>query len=408
MQPLLDGPRASLTTKAVKRLLQSHDAIRITFGADGLDGSFGTVADLSPYLASGSQIISDVSAQINRTGSFTVSGDVVETQWNWLSGYLKPWMELTNQINGDVARFYLGVYVLTSPQRQMGTTPAEFIFQGYDLKYRLAQDIGDSFEVQLGADPVQAAAALIARAIPGSTTISSGNGQPLTNRLSWPLDAARPHTYLEIIETLLASTGYRKLWVDWNGAFRIEPYVNLASATSEWTLDTEATDAIVAADRKQDVDIFNVPNWFRFVQANAGDTPVEGQTMITWLDNSNSDPGSILNRGYQIRHVEQVASTTPGDLAAVVSRRVADMISPGETFQITMQPFPIMWHFDVVDYIDPSLQASLPASVLGQRKLVSTQWTLPLGGDGDMSVTLQTISDQDSDSALADIVQSGG
>jgi hypothetical protein len=320
---------------------------------------------------------------------------VTTTGWSYLSGFVKPYMDIIDVATNIKARFHLGVYTLTTPTRTLGTLPATLQFQGYDLVYLLRQEVGDSYQVLAGTDPAQAAADVIGLAIPEVTITVTPSGSLLPRTLAWPFDASQPTTFLDIVQTLLASIGYREVWVDWDGVFRIEPFKDLQQEEFEWTFDTDADDSIVAKENTtQDIDIFNVPNWWRFVMANLTDVAVEGVSQFTWTDSAPGNPGSTANRGRLIRHIEMVTAPSYTDLTTYGQRVIAASLQPGETFTVTTQPFPLAWHLDVIHFLSPSLAAALPLAPGGTRRVVSATWTLPLDGQSDMEWTWQTITDQ--------------
>lgn len=394
MQPLLEGSRRSLTEDAVRGLLQSHSTIQITYGAEALDSDFTVVADIAGYLTEGSYISSDATATVHRTCNLNIDADVVDSGWSYLSGFVRPYQTITDVATGVSAKFNLGVYTLTTPSRVLGTSPATLTFQGYDLCYLLRQEVGDSYEVPAGTDPAQAAADVIGLAIPEVEVLVVPSGSTLPTQLTWPFDASQPTTFLDIIRTLLASVGYREVWVDWNGTFRIEPFIDLQQESFEWTFNMADDDNIVADDTTQDIDIYNVPNWWRFVMADLADTPVEGVSQFTWTDSSPSNPGSTYNRGRVIRHIETVSAATYDDLTTYGQRVIAATMSPGETFTAKTQPFPLAWHLDVIHFQSASLDTALPLTPGGSRRVVSVTWKLPLDGQSDMEWTWQTITDQ--------------
>jgi hypothetical protein len=393
VQPLLDGPRASLTEAAVKGLLQSHSSIQVTYGADGLDGSFRTIADLSAYVSAGT-ITSDISSTVQRTLGINIDSDATSSGWNYLSGFVKPYTTFTDMATGVSARFNLGVYTLTTPLRPLGGSPSTLQFQGYDLIYLLRQQVGDTYEVAAGSDPAAAAAQVIGLAIPEVTVLTVGSATVLPNRLTWPFNPAHPTTFLDIVQVLLGSIGYREVWVDWEGRFRIEPFIDMQQTEFEWTFDMNADDNIVAEEVTQEVDVYDVPNWWRFVMNDLIDTPVEGVSQFTWQDTSPANPGSTMNRGRLIRHIESVSVATYSDLVTYGQRVIAASMSPGETFTVKTQPFPLAWHMDTIHFLSPALAASLPSTPGGTRRVLAATWKLDITGQTDMEWTWQTITDQ--------------
>jgi hypothetical protein len=142
------------------------------------------------------------------------------------------------------------------------------------------------------------------------------------------------------------------------------------------------------------VDVYDVPNWFRFVMADQTATPVEGTSQFTWIDSSPLNPGSTYNRGRTIRYIEAVTANTYDDLTNYAQRKIVDLLSPGEQFAATTQPFPLAWHLDVIQFLDDNLDVALPSSPGGERRVVAVGWSLPLDGNSDMTWTWQTVTDQ--------------
>lgn len=401
MQPLLDGVRAGLTGSKVVALLQSQSAIQISYGALGLNQDFDFVADLAGYMTAGSQITSSSLATIHRTCTLNIDSDVSDV-WNYMSGFIQPYMIFTDMATGYAAQFNLGVYTLTTPAVGLATSPSIASFTGYDLIYLLQQQIGDSYQVPVGSDPAQAAAECIDRAIPGAGVSFSASDELTLKPLTFPFDPSKPWTYLDVVNTLLNSIGYRQIWVDWEGIFRIEPFEDPQEENAEWVFSLVDENVIVGEDRAQSVDLFDVPNWFRFVMGNLTTPAVEGVSMFTFQDSSATNAGSTLNRGRLVRHIESVTATSYLALVQYAKKVIAKMLKPSETFSMSTQPFPMAWHMDIVAYIDPNLGPVAPA-YSHERHTLALDWSLPLDGRTDMTWTLQTITDQTVEQILTSI-----
>lgn len=394
MQPVLTGPRLLKPEAVVRELLQSHRTLQIQYGADALDSDFNVVADISEYMTEGSTITSNLNSSIHRVCALSIDSDATSTGWSYLSGFVRPFMVLRDPESGDEARFNLGVYTLPSPSVPLGVSPATIDFAGYDLIYLLKQPIGDSFYVPAGAEPIISAATAIGLAIPNASVDWEPSDVTLPKAMVWPFDPENPTTWYEVVTTLLNSVAYTPVWVDWEGHFQLRPFVDLQKAAVEWTFDLEASDNIVSEERSQEVDLFAVPNWWRFVVADLDDSPVEGVTQFTWEDTSAANPGSLPNRKRRIKHIEAVPAANFERLRTYSERRIAATLAPGETFDVTTQPFPLAWHLDVIDYRDPNLGPSLPQGLPGRRKVVAVEWVLPLDGQTDMTWVWRTISEQ--------------
>ncbi|MGE5612674.1 MAG: hypothetical protein ACM3UO_00165 [Bacillota bacterium] len=393
MQPLNEGIRGGLTKEQVRRLLQSTDDLEITYGADGLNRDLQFKADLTPYMSTGSSITSDTTAVIHRTCQFVIDSSCIDV-WNYHSGFVRPWQRFTNPITGDSAQFNLGVFTLPTAPNDLSTLPSILTFTGYDLNYFLQQEIGESYEVPRGVDPVAAAAQAIALACPGAFVDWTPSNQTTPTTLTWPFNGSTSNTtWLQVITTLLHSVGYRAAWVDWNGTFRLEPYRDAQTVPAEWTFDLTSPINIIGEQRQQTQDLFSVPNWWRFVMANQTSTPVEGTSQYTYTDDSAQNPGSTRNRGRLVKYTESVNVTNFAALKAYALKKVTADLKPSETIVGTIQPFPLLWHFDVVEYNDPNL-SNVTLNGATNRRMVVTKWTLPLDGQTDEQITMQTVTDQ--------------
>jgi len=399
MQPLNYPPRADIDPTALRALIQGQSALQIGYGAVGYDKNFIAVGDISQYMTVGSTIHSDITSTIHRTCNLNIDSDVAD-KWDYLSGYIKPYQTFTDPLTGLSAQFNLGMYTLTTPDDDISVRPSTLQFSGYDLIYLLQQPIGDTYEVPKGVDPAQAAAEAIALAAPGATVLATPSTSLTATQLTWAFDASQPATWYDVVNSLLAAIGYRQVWVDWDGAFRIEPFVDPAQAQYEWTFDLNSPVNIISTDRTRQSDLFDVPNWWRFVFENLPDTPVEGTTQLTYVDNDPTNPGSYANRGRYVRYIEAVAGTVNADdtetydysaLQQYAMRTVSDSLVPGEVFALTSQPFPLAWHLDIIQYFDPNLADILPAQSTS-RRILATQWEMALDGLTDMSWTWQTVN----------------
>lgn len=403
MQPLTGDTRSDLTEKQVSKLLQSDSALEISYGAYGLGPDFGHIADISKYIGNSSSITSDIGAKTQRSCNLSIDSDVTDVGWDYLSGFILPFMTLKDPSTDVKAEFHLGVYTLTTPDRDLGVEPATLSFSGYDLIYLLRQEVGDSYEVEAGSDPAQAAARAIGIAIPGVTVLVTPSETTTNTQMSWPFDAENPTTYLDIVQKLLSSIGFRRVWVDWDGKFRIEPYTDLKLAPIEWVFNIGDVNNIVSNDRKQSIDLYNIPNWFRFVMEDLPDLPAEGETMFTYEDSSIENPGSTANRGgRRVKKIESVAATSYNSLVIYAQNKIDDLLSPSEQFSVKTQPFPLAWHMDIIKYMDPSLDKSLPLELSGERRVIALKWSLPLDGMSDMQWTWQTITDETAQLGLAE------
>lgn len=389
MQPLLDPPRGGLSEDAVRGLLQSDTVVQVEYGCEWLNHNLALVEDITDSMLPGSTISSDIYATIHRSCSLVFSSDA---PFDYATDFVKPYMVLRNPDTGVSARFNLGVYTLENPDFDNSVLPSSMTYNGMDLLHFLDQPIGDSFEVAVGSDPISVAANLITSVVPGADVDYVLSGVPTTQIYTWAY-SDNP-TYLGVVNDLMALVGYLGVWVDWDGVFRLGPYVPPSSGTVEWVFDFEADDNIVAEDRTSQQTFFDVPNWWRFTISNLTDSPVEGVSMLTYVDNDPTNPGSYPNRGRYIKRVVSVDAASYDALVALAIVTIAADLSPAETFAVKTSPFPLAWHRDLIRMVDPNL-ANIPPSNSSIRRVLARSWELSLDGSDDMSWSWETIASTD-------------
>jgi hypothetical protein len=386
MQGATEGDRGSLTLQQIQHLLTTSPSVRIEAGAAVLDTNLTEVRDLTSFLLPGSFVTSDWNQTIHRTCSlnFALTADVAP------GDKVRPWIRLTDNDTGVTARFNLGLYVLTSPTPDLGTDEPIGTFTGYDLLQLLNQPIADTYELLAGQDPVAAAATLITSVIPWAEVLYSylNDVVPTTSvTYSWPLDGTT--TYLQIVNGLLGLAGYLPVYADWNGLFRFDYYVSPVAQPVEWVFDMTSPNNTVDEDHTSDQDLFGVPNWWRFVMNNLSAAPVEGTTQFTFTDQTSPITG-LDARGYQVNSVQFVDANDYPSLVLIAAQTIERDLFPAETFNLRIFPLPLLWHRDIVQFIDLRLN-QLPNSTGASRFCMVTNWNLPLDGQ-DQTVTLQTIS----------------
>lgn len=375
MQQLTAAPRDNLTDDQVTSILQS-DALSVDYGVERLDGNDAWVEDISTDVTGG---------EVDRSNFANIHGSCklnISRALQWGAVRARPYMLLTGA--GLTARFNLGVYILTTPDRPVGQTPATYAAVGYDKLYLLSQEIGDGYSVATGAVVLDQVRALITASGAGGSVLldSSANAATLTSDMVWTLDANSPPTYLRVINDLLATISYRGMWVDQDGAFRSEPYVTPADRAIEYTFTAgDPNLSLVGVNRTQNQDLFPVPNWWRFIRRGLTVPPTEGAGQYT-VQTVASDPTSAASLGYFKRSVVFFDAVDEASLQAQGDRQVATDRQVTQMLKLTTAPFPLAGHFDVYQYVD---------AALGTLKVQESSWTLPLDGT-DMTRAWQVVS----------------
>lgn len=389
MQNLTAPPRDAFTAAQVTALLVAPD-LSVGFGCELLSPSLALVEDISADVSGGS-VKRDNLANAHGTCDLSISRVLA-----WGRDRVRPFMLLSSATAGVTsARFNLGVYLpTTTPDTPLGESPITYKVTGFDQLHLLQDNIGDSYPVAAGTVVLtEVRAALIAAGITAPVLLdSSGINSVLATDLPFPLTSSESPTWIKVINDLLAAISYRGIWCDENGAFRSEPLVNPAQRPSEWTFKVgDLLTGVVSADRNVVADLWNAPNWWRFVANGLTVEPVEIVTYPSMssnngqytVENLTTGPSSQASVGRVIHApvvfldaVDDTSLKAQGDALVAAAQRTTEVIS------LKLSPFPIAGHFDVVTYSDVALGAD--------RKAQCRSWDLPLDGS-DATYILETI-----------------
>jgi hypothetical protein len=349
-------------------------SLETSFGVELLDPSLKLISDISADVAAdGAKVSRNSLADIHATCELTISRTLA-----WGYDRLRPY----TVVNG--VRKNQGVYVPTSPEREIGETPESHAVVGYDQMMLLGSTTGDTYAVQVGYPVLASVRGFVAAAGVLAPVLldSTAEGAVLVTEMIWPTTSSEAPTWLGICNDLLAAVGYRGLWADWNGNLRSGPYVLPELRASEFRLDVgNLKEGIVSEPRKVANDVFGLPNWMRVVRNGMTTAPVELNGWHT-MANSVNGPSSFASLGRWVRApavyldaVSQADLVTQGERLFAAATRASEVL----TFQTSFLPY---WHADVLTYADAALGTD--------RKVLVRSWVLPLAG-GDMDVVAETI-----------------
>lgn len=373
MQPRTAAPREHLTASQVDALL-TGPSLRVSPGLEVVDESGTVLEDVSDRLVAGS---------VSHSNYATIHGTcklrLLAPPLAWQSARVRPFLTLTSQ--GVEARFDLGVYLTSTPRRQVDAAPETFEVEGYGLLSILDTLTGTTYRVAAGTNVVAAVQAILDDHGAGTPHFIEQDDEVLASDRIYPLDEET--TWLRVVNDLLASIGYRGLFEDWTGRYRSEPYRAPASQAPEWVYGTDERTTILHPERAQEADYFDAPNRWVFVRQDPGDGVAEPSTPDVYeVTNQTDGPTSIGARGRTITRVEFLDVTSS---AALVSRGDAVVAADKRldaTFDVVADPNPLHWHFDVVSLDDPEFGAPV--------KAVVQEWDLDLSGS-KTSLTLRKV-----------------
>lgn len=344
--------------------------LQVAFGAELLDANDVLIEDISDDLMGG-EVEHQNYADIHGTCRLLLSRALV-----WSTARVRPYQTLSGA--GYTKTWPLGVYLLTTPETVLGSTPITYEVSGYDKLHLLQRPVGDTYVVEAGTGYLAAVrAAIIASGATPTTVLldSTAEGTVLPAPMVWVLDPEELTSYLTVINDLLAAVGYRGLYADANGVYCSEPYQSPLVRTPTWTLDLTDQSTVIVADtgRTLRTDVYDQANWWRFIRAGMDAAPVEGTGLYT-VD--LSDGGAKIKSVQLINAADQTALEAIGDAIVQTAQQIE------QTLEVETGPLPLLGHFDVFIYRAPSEIGELRAQARSHR--------IPLEG-GNVSLVLEVL-----------------
>lgn len=238
----------------------------------------------------------------------------------------------------------------------------------------------DDFRISaLSTTCLDAVRTLIELAGGGAPLLVDGTQQPavLDGPMVWGLTEGGETTWLDVINDLLAAISYRELWVDQDGNFRTEPYVDPKVLPIQWTLDVDdETTSLVGPERTSDEDVWSAPNRWKFIRRDMATMPVDGDGVYV-VTNMDRGPSSQQSLGRIVRKTVWLDAVDQASLVAQGDRIVVEDTAAARKVTLDVDPLPIAGHLDVVQYVDGvvSAKAEVVSWVLNLDG-TSGQWVL--------------------------------
>lgn len=374
MQAVTAPPRDGLTAAQVTRLLVEADTVwaaglELVTGGGATDISDQLVAGAVTWDASGDT--SDTAGIVYRSCNLQIS-----TALAWGVDRLLIYVTGTDPASGLVARFNLGVFVLATPKQQASDTPTTYDVSGEDLLQLFVGTIDDAITLAAASTCLDNVTALIMARDPGATILIDATGAGATSTLDddavYVLTESDSPTWLRIINDQLHTAGYQRLWVDEDGHYRLQPIVDPATRSAEWTFDADDPRVTLVGDQRTlTQDVWHAYNAWKFIVSGLTFPPEEGNGQYSPPDNVTDGPTAIDAIGRRNQHTvfltaaDQDALIAQGDAIVAQDKRLT------ATVDVTTYPFPLAGHNDVAAYNDSALGVD--------QLLLATKWTFDLG-----------------------------
>lgn len=381
MQSTTESPRDDLDDADVRALINGL-SVEYDAGLEVLDADGNVLSDATASLVlDGSSVAWEAQATSHRRCTL-----VLVDPLDFGSVQLRPYMTLTNDTT--TARFDLGVFVPVGVSRTNQADVGEtYTVSGLDRLALLNTPIGGTRRIESGAVYVDEATALVGEIDPAAvpTVLHDGDQGATTLPADRIWELGDTHTYLTVANGLLYAIGYRELWVDHTGAYRIQGYLAPSERAAEWTYDC-TTDSTVSPDRSETADWWDVPNRWVFVRdrpaVGVSTVDTDGTDGLYEVANTDDGPTSSTERGGIVRRrIVRVDAADQTGLVEQADRIVADDKRVVVQRTLAVEPNPLHGHHDVVELVD---------DVFGSGRALVRSWDLPLNGD-QMRLTVEMI-----------------
>jgi hypothetical protein len=300
--------------------------------------------------------------------------------------------ETTREPVVDEARFYAGVYVLTTPDTQHGRTPIIRTVMGRNLLHLLDRNVPDTYVL----DPDPAGLTPNITYLDALRKVVADAGLTIPVRLDGTRqDAVLPKarvwcvgatTWLDIANDLMSEIAYTDLWNNEIGEFRAQPVVPLADRPPEHRFDTadQFTDLVGAAytETEEKAGAYNL---WRFVRADMAYQPVEGDGLFVYPPTNRPTGADARPAPLQVIDAADQAALEAEGLRIVAADQRTE-----RTFAGMVDPFPIAGHRDVVEFVSAGRLFKMQVTSWNLTPYSKGQWVLGGGTGGEVRERAET------------------
>lgn len=295
---------------------------RERYRVDLLTNRDGTVGSLDGVSQVSLSFDGDDNGVLTSTG--TLSLDNRAQGVDWLNARCQPWAE----VNG--VSWPLGIYIMSAPVEKHEGTGVSWQVSLKDKLSILDEDlIAETYALDTGDNIVEAVRQLIADAGETNHAISE-DPRVLSGPMAWPPATSR----LTIVQDLLKMLNYAPLRVDGWGQYIGEPYVDPQNRPIEEAFE-EGANSIHLPTFQVAKDLSSVPNRLIGVASTSS-----GGLVVTADNDDPTNDYSITSRNRVIARQEDFDAADITALAALVVRRMQELMAPGSTvtFQHAVVP----------------------------------------------------------------------
>lgn len=248
---------------------------------------------------------------VKRSGSIIFIGE--DSDIDWINDRIRVSVTLSNGVS--TLTYPLGVYLLSSPTVLTKDSIIERQVDVYSKLQILIEDkVTEIYTIPKNTVYTSEILKLVVASGISQTKITSST-QITARDLEYTVGTSK----LAVINDLLNQIAYNPLDVDNEGFVVATPYAS--PKIKPVSYDYEEGDlSVLYNDYSEELNLFDVPNTFVIVASNAENLPLKS----VYINNSITDPTSVINRGRRIVKYEQINDISNKAALDIYAQRLAD------------------------------------------------------------------------------------
>lgn len=249
--------------------------------------------------------------EVKRSGNIVFIGE--DQDIDWINDRVRISVKLSDGI--ETLTYPLGIYLLSSPTVLTKDATIERQVDVYSKLQILIEDkTTEIYTIPQGTVYTSEVLKLIVSAGIAQVKVTSST-QVMQRGLEYPIGTSK----LTIINDLLKQIAFNPLDVDNEGFAVTTPYVSPSIKPVTYDYE-EGQLSVLYNDFSEELNLFNVPNTFVVVASNAESLPLKS----IYINNSLTDPTSVINRGRRIVKYEQIDDISNQAALDIYAQRLAD------------------------------------------------------------------------------------
>lgn len=342
---------------------------RVTFRYELLDVNNDRQDDL--FIVTGGNIENNSLAnKVKRTAKFSMldTSDI-----DFLSDRIRPWFQL-EMPDGGFAEWPLGIFILSTPTRDVSSAGRTREVEAYDQLVILADDkVEDRYVVDAGTNYIDAVKTILDSAGINDYYITASS-KTLPSSRDWSPGTDKR----EIINDLLSSVNYSSLHFNSSGQAVSRPYQRPSDRGAQYAYNADDR-SVLAPELEVEFDLFEIANKWVATVSEADRDPITA----TYTNTNPDSPTSTESRGRTIVDFRDVDAADQESLDSMIERIAFEA---SQVYEIVDLETAIMPHHESGDIIE----VRYPGADL-DGKYTEHKWSMDLQAGAMMSHKLRRV-----------------